>query len=248
MTITPDKLNPDNIENSNSFTTTSTSDTSTIRKVVVTAVRCLGYLKEDTYNLSRAFGLVSYAIAAKKYFSGVSSDYLKIHRKLGITRNVMDFFMICNQIGYVVGGKYSEDYKAGNYSTLVSSFCFGLAGVGLVLNNLNAISLISLSNISASLGKVPILGIVTKTGMDTALSVSLGGGFTSCAVGAASKHWSATSGTPEKRKALLNLIWLVSEVSLQIIVYKGAAPPVLVALGATAAGLGIASYLYDKTH
>lgn len=220
-------------------------------------------VKHDPLALGRVFKIISYTIHGFRDYTGNKTLLSPVESRLFNNFNIFDTFCIFSDANYFIGG----EYKKRNVWDNITGGLFLAADIGGLALWFDDIKFLNLANISTATGKIPVLGsVLNKIPLGTALNVFVTGAFASMAVSASlrikeeQKVISSTKATFEEKEAskckrtaaIIDLAWSISEIALKAFVFTGlAGVPVygtygVLALSAIAAGLGIATYVYDE--
>lgn len=218
-------------------------------------VRVFGQLRMDATTFGRVVRLGVYSFSVIESTFGRSGMFSKIDKRLKNTDGMIDTFQIFDAMSYFCQGKFKND----SVCSIIANTAFFAAGVGGVVMVLGEASLIAMSKLGTALGSIPVFGIVFKTGVG--LGELLNGfvivGFGALSGCAIQKLCDKKATRDEKHKAILDLVWDVSEIALKVfsitttvVALAGVTlNPIgvgvgMLTLGSIAAGLGITSYLY----
>lgn len=181
------------------------------------------------------FSAIEMVIGKPGAFSRASERFLN-------TESVIDSLQAIDSVGYFVSRKDRED----SISNVLSNAAFLAAGVGTIVLFLGEVTLINLSKIGESLGRLPVFGMMKVAGFSLGNLVTGAIGIGFLFAGADAIHRVIHSDNRfDRTKAWLDLAWSIAEVAKCTLMLVGLTNPVvLLTFGSVAAGLGITAFLY----
>lgn len=217
----------------------------TIAKNIFDGFRLLfvkfGQIRMDANAFGRVVQLGGYIFSAAEIAISKPGNFSHISSRLGTTKNFVDTMQALDSVHYF--GKKETKKSAANCLGYASML---VASVGLGMEVLDKCKLLSLGKIAEKIGSIPVLGSITKIGLNFGQIVTsfAAFGYSCFGVDAIERIIDAKNGD-DKRQAWIDLAWFVSEVAAAVfVVFAGAYIGGVIALGALAATLGLASYVH----
>lgn len=200
-----------------------------------------GQIRMDANAFGRALQLGGFAFSVAEIAIAKPGNFAHISARLGTTKNFVDTMQALDCIHYYgnKGTKKSAANCLGYASMLVAS-------VGIGIEVLDKCKLLSLGKIAEKIGSIPVLGSITKIGLNFGQVITsfAAFGYSCFGVDAIERIIDAKNGD-DKRQAWIDLAWFVSEVAAAVfVVFASAYIGGVIALGALAATLGLASYMH----
>lgn len=199
-----------------------------------------GQIRTDANAFGRVVQLVVHLFSLAEIALMKPGSYAHISSRLGVTKNIIDAVQTLEGIRYF-GSKSSEKTAVkslGNAAMFVAS-------VGLGMEVLDKCKLLNLGRIAEKIGSVPVLGAATRLGVSFG-QVCCGFaafGYIFFAVDAIERLIEAKDGN-EKRRAWIDLAWLVAEIAATcFLIFASSCMVGVIGFGITACVLGTVSYL-----
>ncbi|MGA8164251.1 MAG: hypothetical protein WB791_04400 [Waddliaceae bacterium] len=218
-----------------------------VTKGAVLVIDCIGAVNEDPLAFYRSLTLAGYCITAVKALSEVSADCKKFLKQIEMTKDIMEIIFFGGPLGYFLGGKFWSDSNLSRLGNAAFLFSCG----GNLLSFLDDVKLVRLSTVSNLLERVPVLGLITGTGLSlaTALSAGTGIGYLCFTLAVYQKYGelSKQEGQEENaRKEWWKAASLASNTALKVLLSAGIPKFVHVVLGSATAGVGIYSSIISR--
>lgn len=226
------------------------------------AAKSVARLVKDPCEFARIFRLFVNIVLLGSYATGRENALTTFHAKAGDATEIADTFLIFGDFGYwgeaaVKGTKIEveKEEKASQFARELRDKKYAMIGARAALLatdvsgtalTLGGFGILKLDAIAEKIGRIPVLGIITKLPLLTFCRGAVTVAYSLLGVNAFQNLVQGWNNNKEKvTHAILKLAHCVSEVGLKVILLAGVTATAVVApLGILAATLGITSFLY----
>lgn len=214
-------------------------------KVVALGVDAASKIKNNSAAALKVFRCGRYILLGAQELKGRVS-VINLRNQLVIADKVLDVFLFIGDIDYFVNGRFKKDGEPINKLTLMGNIFISAVDFAGVCTWLDSLKILDLASVASSMGKIPVLKILTTVNLGTYIGVTalIGVGFfTADAV----KRAVNAENKEQRVKALIDLATLTTKAALVTFTLSGGTNiPALVVLGTLSSGLGIAAFLYGE--
>lgn len=210
-----------------------------IKGGVQKTIKLIAEAKNDSSTIVNLLKMAGYIFAGISFKGGASTS-------LAAASEMADTVQIFADVDYFVNQKYKE--KGETAFTIAGTFSILAAEVGGVALWLGQLGVINLAKISESIGRIPVIGVVSKVALGSIAKGFAVVGFTFLGADAVYKMTKSQTGV-QRRQSILDLARSVAEVAFGVAILAGAFTGVagIVAFavcGVITAGIGVVRYLH----
>lgn len=228
----------------------------------VKVARSLAKLADEPCEFARIFRLFINIVLLGSYATGKENMLTNFQAKAGDAAMMADTYLLLGDIGYwgqaaVKGSKiekdkedkasqFAKDLRDKKYAMIGAKAAFVPTNISGTMLTLGGFGILKLDSIAEKIGKIPVLGLVTKIPLLTFCRVAVTTAYAFLGANAVQNLRDAWGNNQQKvTHSIMKLAHCVSEIALKVICLAGVVTlGVIAPLGILAATLGISSFLY----